>query len=136
MATLREKLEGRLVPLLIRVFGMRRFATLVISQGLKQVSKERADWIIGLIARQDRRQMVTAWKETMAFDSRRRLSEIRCPTLIIAGADDEAVPIHHAKTLHEGIAGSRLTVIKNADHAVIWARPDEFLQAAGEFLET
>jgi pimeloyl-ACP methyl ester carboxylesterase len=33
MATVREKLEGHLVPLLIRVLGMRRLARLVISQG-------------------------------------------------------------------------------------------------------
>jgi 3-oxoadipate enol-lactonase len=137
MVTLREKLEGRLVPpLLIRVFGMRKFATLVISQGLKQVSKERANRVLRLIAGQDRRLMATGWKETMAFDSRPRLAEIRCPTLIVAGADDEAVPIHHAKTLHEGIAGSRLVIIKNADHALIWARPDKFVQVTGEFLKT
>jgi hypothetical protein len=60
MATFREKLEGRLVPLLIGVLGMKRFAMLVISQGLKQVSKERADWVVGLIADQDRNLMVTA----------------------------------------------------------------------------
>ena len=73
MVTFRERLEGHLVPLLIRLLGMRRFAKFVISQGLKQVGKERADWIVGLIADQDRNLMVAAWKEAMAFDSRRHL---------------------------------------------------------------
>jgi 3-oxoadipate enol-lactonase len=33
MATLRERLEGNLVPLLLRILGMRVFARLVLSQG-------------------------------------------------------------------------------------------------------
>src|SRR5450432_4464834 len=40
MATLREQLEGRLVPLLVRALGMRRFAKFVIGLGLTQVDKE------------------------------------------------------------------------------------------------
>jgi pimeloyl-ACP methyl ester carboxylesterase len=103
MATFREKLEGHLVPFLIRLLGMTRFAKFVISQGLKQVGKERADWIVGLIADQDRNLMVAAWKEA-AFDSRRHLAEIKCPTLVIAASNDQAVPIHHANMLHCGLA--------------------------------
>jgi len=136
MATLREKIEGRLIPLFIRVLGMRRFASFVIAHGLKQVGRDRANWIIGLIADQDRELMVTAWKQTMAFDSRRRLAEIKCPTLVVAAANDQAAPIHHAKMLHNGIAGSRLVIIDDADHALIWARPDELVRVTGEFLET
>jgi TAP-like protein len=125
---------GRLVPLLIGVLGMKRFATLVISQGLKQVSKERADWVVGLIADQDRNLMVTAWKQAMAFDSRRHLVEIKCPTLIVAASNDQAVPIHHAKMLHDGIAGSQLIIIDGADHALIWTRSDELVRVIDEFL--
>ncbi len=134
MATFREKMEGHLVPLLIGTLGMRRFAKLVISQGLKQVSKERADWVIGLIASQEPRLMASAWREAMAFDSRRRLAEIKCPTLIVAGSDDEAVPLHHARMLHDGIAHSELVVIDRADHALIWARPAELVRVTEGFL--
>ena len=70
----------------------------------------------------------------MAFDSRRRLAEIHCPTLILAGSNDVGVPIHHAKMLHEGIAGSRLVVIEGADHALIWTHTHEFARAVNEFL--
>ena len=50
----------------------------------------------------------------MAFESRSRLHEIRCPTLVMAGSDDNAVPMHHASMLHDGIAGSKLVVIAGA----------------------
>lgn len=134
MATVREKLEGRLMPLLINVLGMRRLAKLVVSQGLTQLDKKRAGWVVGLIADQDRDAMVAAWRAAMAFDSRRRLAEIRCPTLVIAAANDAAVPFHHARMLHDGIAGSRLVVIDGANHALIWMRPDAFVQVADDFL--
>jgi len=133
MATTREWLEGHLAPVLIRVLGMRRFAGL-ISQATKQLGKERADWLSGLIADQDQKLMLTAWRETMAFDSRKRLAEIRCPTLVIAGSNDVGVPIHHAKMLHDGIRGSQLVMIDGADHALIWTHSDEFMRVTDEFL--
>jgi hypothetical protein len=38
------------------------------------------------MADQDRKLMVSAWRETMAFDSRSRLAEIGCPTLVVAAS--------------------------------------------------
>jgi 3-oxoadipate enol-lactonase len=133
-ATLREKIEGHVVPLLIRVLGMKRFAKFVISRGLKHVSKERADWVVRLIASQDRNLMLLAWKEAMAFDSRCRLAEIKCPTLVIAGSNDQAVPVQHSKMLHDGITASQLVIIDGADHALIWTHPDELVRLTEEFL--
>lgn len=78
--------------------------------------------------------MAAAWRETMAFDSRPRLAEIACPTLVVAASDDRGVPIHHARMLHEGIPGSQLVIIDGADHALIWTHPDEFLRVTEKFL--
>jgi len=134
MATVREKIEGHVVPLLVRALGMQRFARSVIGLGLKRVSTQRAAWIAGLIGDQDPRLMDAAWKAAMAFDSRSRLGDIRCPTLVIAGSEDNAVPMHHATMLHEGIKGSALSVVDGADHALIWERPDEFVRTVRAFL--
>jgi len=142
MASFREKLEGHLVPLLIRFLGMRLFAKSVVSLGLRQVlkrvPKERAVRVMNLMnlmAEQDPGITALVWKEAMDFDSRARLKEIKCPTLIVAGAHDNAVPLHHAKMLHDGIAGSKLVVIEDAGHALIWTHPDELLWAVNEFLD-
>lgn len=134
MASLREKMEGYLVPFLLRIFGSRRFAKFILSQGMKQLDKERADWLIGLLASQDTKLMVSAWRETMMFDSRTRLTEIKCPTLIVAGSNDEAVPIHHARMLHDGISGSRLEIVEGVDHTLIWSHPETLLRVVDEFL--
>ena len=134
MATPREKVEGHLLPVLVHLLGMQRMAKLVVSRGTKQLSNERAAWLAGLMADQDCTLMVYAWRATMAFDSRPRLGEITRPTLIVAGSNDQAVPIHHAKMLHDGITGSQLVIVNGADHALIWTHTDEFLRVTDEFL--
>jgi pimeloyl-ACP methyl ester carboxylesterase len=134
MATFRERLEGRLLAPLVRVLGMRRTAQFVVSQAAQQLGQKRADWLAGLMAGQDRRRMVAAWREAMAFDSRSRLAEIACPTLVVAGSNDQAVPSHHAQMLHDGIPDSRLVVIDGADHALIWTHSDELVRVTDEFL--
>jgi 3-oxoadipate enol-lactonase len=134
MATPREKVEGHIAPALVRVLGPRHFAKLGVSLGAKELDKERADWLAGLMGGQDRKLMVAAWQKTMSFDSRKRLAEIACPTLVIAGSRDQAVPIHHAKMLHDRIAGSQLVVVNGAGHTLIWTNPDEFVHLVEEFL--
>jgi pimeloyl-ACP methyl ester carboxylesterase len=54
----------------------------------------------------------------------------------IAGSDDNAVPMHHAKMLHDGIVGSRLVAIAGGDHALMWAQPDKWLEKVTEFLDS
>jgi 3-oxoadipate enol-lactonase len=138
MATMKEKIEGHIVPLLIRLLGVRLFVKLMISQGLKQIPKEQGAWVANLIAstwgEADAKSIALAWSEAMAFDSRARLKEIKCPTLVVAGSNDVAVPLHHAKMLHDGITGSQLVIIDGADHALIWARPEELVRATEELL--
>jgi pimeloyl-ACP methyl ester carboxylesterase len=139
-ATPREKVEGAVVPLLIRMLGVRLFVRLLISQGLKHIPSEKAAWVADLIARtwgaSDPRTIALMWREAMAFDSRSRLHEIGCPTLIIAGAKDDAVPIHHANMLHDGITESELVVIAGADHALLWAHTDRWLETVCAFLDS
>src|ERR1051325_10988338 len=78
MATTREWLEGHLAPLLIRLLGLRQMAKLAVSQSMVQVDEKRAKWLANIMTGQDQTLMLTAWKETMVFDSRQRLREIKC----------------------------------------------------------
>jgi pimeloyl-ACP methyl ester carboxylesterase len=135
MGTFRERVEGHLVPLFIQALGMPRFARLILSQGMKQLSAERAAWIIGLIGQQDAALMIQAWRAAMAFDSRSRLAEIGCPTLVVAGGSDAAVPLYHAEQLHRGIQGSELVSVLHADHTFIWTDSAEFTRLTEDFLQ-
>jgi pimeloyl-ACP methyl ester carboxylesterase len=133
--TFGEKIIGHLIPFVVRFLGLRQFGKLVTTQGTKQLSKERADWLAGLIAGQDIKVMLSALRETVIrFDSRSRLAEIKCPTLIVVGPLDHG-DLRQAKMLHDGITGSQLVIINNADHALMWGHTDEFLQSVEEFLK-
>ena len=134
MSSVREKLEAVVTPVLMRTLGMKRFAKLVFSMGMGDTSDHHKTRLGSLIAGQDLDLMVAAWTEAMAFDSRARLEAIRCPTLVLAGANDTAVPMHHANELQGGIRGSRLEVIEGAGHGLIWSHSDEFLQRVDTFL--
>src|SRR5256886_9852090 len=74
MATPREKLEGHVLPALVRVLGPRRFAKLAVSQGAKEVGKERGNWPAGLMVDNDRKLAVLAGRHTRSFASRKRLT--------------------------------------------------------------
>ncbi|MFP5333617.1 MAG: alpha/beta fold hydrolase, partial [Acidimicrobiia bacterium] len=54
-----------------------------------------------------------------------RLSDVRCPTLIVWGTDDAWIPVGTAHRLHSVIPGSELRLIERAGHLVHEDRPGE-----------
>jgi 3-oxoadipate enol-lactonase len=60
-----------------------------------------------------------------AADLRGSLAGIRVPTAVLVGEEDYATPIAMAQALHQGIAGSALTVLKNVRHLTPLERPEE-----------
>jgi 3-oxoadipate enol-lactonase len=131
----REQMESTLSPLLIRILGVRRMGRLAIENGGGQrVPPESARWLEEIIAANDTARMVAAVKAMNAFDGRTWLHQITCPTLVIAGAEDNAVPPAHAQMLTQGIPGAQLRVIDDAGHFLIFSHTDIFIQTVEAFL--
>jgi 3-oxoadipate enol-lactonase len=63
-----------------------------------------------------------------------RLGEISIPTLVVVGADDPATTVEMARTIHQGIAGSELVILKGAAHLSNLEQPDAFNEAVLGFL--
>lgn len=63
-----------------------------------------------------------------------RLSEIKVPTLVIVGANDQLTPPTEAQAIAEQIAGAELLVIPGAGHLVNIEAPDAFNAAVRRFL--
>ena len=78
--------------------------------------------------------MIAAVEAMNAFDSQPWLQQIRCPTLVIAGAEDTAVPRPHADMLEQGVPGAPLRVIAGAGHTLIWTHTEVFVQIVEAFL--
>ncbi len=67
-------------------------------------------------------------------DSTPLLPEVKCPTLVIHGADDQLIPVKEAELMHDQIANSRLVVIPTAGHLANLEQPDKYNQAVREFI--
>jgi pimeloyl-ACP methyl ester carboxylesterase len=64
----------------------------------------------------------------------RRLWRIRCPTLVVHGAEDQLIPPAHCAYYTEHIAGARQVEVTDAGHMLPWEKPDELAQLVGDFL--
>jgi proline-specific peptidase len=67
------------------------------------------------------------------WDIADRLGEIRLPTLITAGRQDEFTP-RQAETLHAGIAGSELVTFEHSSHMQFAEEPERYLEVVATFL--
>jgi len=131
--TFQEKLEAALTPWLIRLLSTGQFARLT-ARMMGHLTPEQAKLLETMILSNEKPRMVEAAKAMLGFDSRAGLGEIRSSTLVIAGANDTAVPLHHAHMLTRGIAGAKLQIIPNAGHEMIWTHGPELLDAVEGFL--
>ena len=61
-----------------------------------------------------------------AWDARERIAAISVPTLVIAGAEDPATPVEHARFLASRIPDARLLVLERAAHLANVERAEEF----------
>jgi len=68
------------------------------------------------------------------FDSRRRLQQIKVPTLVITGAGDNTVTPARQELLAQGIPSARQVVIPQAGHAVSVDQPEQFNRVLLDFL--
>jgi len=72
----------------------------------------------------------------LAWESHSRLSEIRCPTLVIHGDSDRLVPVDNAGILAEKIPDARLVVLTRASHIFVTDQPEAAHRAILGFLES
>jgi 3-oxoadipate enol-lactonase len=124
LLTWREKLEGRLMPPLVRLLGLRRLARLM-ANAADELNPEQAARLSTMIAANGKPQALAAVRALQTFDSRNWLGKIQCPTLVIAGSGDTAVPLHHAHMLHTGIPHAELRVIAGAKHTLLWTHTQQ-----------
>jgi proline iminopeptidase len=64
-----------------------------------------------------------------------RLSEIKVPTLVLAGRDDFQFPPEHQVALAGGIPSAQLEIIERAGHEAPTERPAEVIGAIRDFMK-
>jgi pimeloyl-ACP methyl ester carboxylesterase len=63
-----------------------------------------------------------------------RLGEIRCPTLVVVGDQDDPAILAVADALAEGIAGAERVTLRGPGHMPSMEAPEEFNRAVLGFL--
>ena len=69
------------------------------------------------------------------YDASNTVVNIKAPTLIIVGRDDKVTPPEHSKTLKKLIPESRLEIIDDAGHLILYEKPDKINKLIHEFIE-
>ena len=70
------------------------------------------------------------------FDTRAQLSQVKIPTLVVAGQWDIAFPADQVRLLHEGIDGSRYHEFMKSGHMPFLTQPDLFNYLLEDFLRS
>jgi 3-oxoadipate enol-lactonase len=96
---------------------------------------ERVAWVREMISSIDDDGYVACCAALEQLDLRDRLPAIEAPTLLIAGAADEATPVEHSRLLERGIREARLLVLPATAHLASVARPTEVGNAIAAHLE-
>ena len=71
-----------------------------------------------------------------AFDVTHRLSEITCPTLVIAGDRDTTVPLRAKKLVAQHVPGARFELVADSGHATPIDQAEVFNRLVLEFVES
>ena len=86
------------------------------------------------VLRSDATGYVACCRAVANVDWLERLHELRCPTLVIAGAQDVGAPVAMSQAMVERIPGAELLVIDDASHLSVIEQPARFEQAVTRFL--
>lgn len=87
------------------------------------VQRCQADYL-AMVLRAGTEGLVRQNRAVMARpDLRPLLAQVRCPTLVLAGADDQLTPADCQQELAEGIAGAQLHTLAECGHMLTWEQP-------------
>ncbi|RVD59466.1 alpha/beta fold hydrolase [Mesorhizobium sp. M2D.F.Ca.ET.185.01.1.1] len=79
-------------------------------------------------------QISHMWESQPAW-TKEQLGKITTPTAIVAGDHDEAIKREHTEYMASVIPGAKLIILPNASHFAMLQAPDEYSQAALDFID-
>lgn len=107
----------------------RWFTPAFIDNSPKVVSSIKA-----LVGSNEPRAYAAACRAVASLNLTPRLGKISCPTLIVAGEKDPAMPPAVVKQLHYLIRGSRFEIVANASHLIPVEQTEAFNNLLSAFL--
>jgi 3-oxoadipate enol-lactonase len=120
---------------LVREQGLEPIADSIVARWFTQAERPEVVTRFRQMLVDAPREAYAACCEALArWDFRDRLTEIRAPTLVIAGAEDTATPPEHAELLAAGIPDAKLVVLPDAAHLANVEQAETFSKVVMEHL--
>jgi pimeloyl-ACP methyl ester carboxylesterase len=104
-------------------------ATLVIRDNPDEESMMAAYQSLTVLAR-------LTWERPYNPKLAKRLHRVRCPTLLLWGAQDKLVPPAYGEAYHRLIQGSQLKLLPQCGHLPMFEREAEFVETVARFCRT
>lgn len=104
-----------------RAFGQQA-APAMVERCMKSINETRASVLYG------------DWRACAEFDLRESISKAETPAWIIAGSEDQLIPMSYAHFLASRLPASRLQIIPGAGHMVLLEAPAQIAQGLQQFL--
>ena len=122
----------------VREHGMASVADAVLARWVTTDFAARqprtVEWVRGMLLSTPAEGYAGACEALQAMDLRNDLSRIEKPTLVIAGADDQATPVQQSREIGRHIRHSKLVVIPGASHLANVVQPEAFTKHILSFL--
>lgn len=110
--------------------GFRELSRGAVSRSLHPA--HRSDELIARVQRMSNRlggDVFDRQSRLRRDDDTARLGEIKCPTLVVAAANDELRSVEESVTLHEHIPQSTMTIIDRTGHLIPLEQPARLMAA-------
>ena len=127
MASMSQKMSGRELAIATMEF--------IFSPEFIKSHPEIVEQAIRISDARDPSSTFRAAQGLASFDIRKRLKEIRVPTLIAHGENDHVIPVSIAEYLKTNIAGAKLVILEKGRHMAIIEKADEFNKAVLDFIK-
>lgn len=119
-ATVREKGMGEISEATLGRWFTRRFL---------DSAPETADWAEQMLLGTPPEGYAGCCEAIRDLDLIERIADIKAPTLVIAGADDEAITLDHAELVRDSVPEASLAIVENAAHLANVEQPEEITLA-------
>jgi pimeloyl-ACP methyl ester carboxylesterase len=104
-------------------------ATLIVRDNPDEESMMAAYQSLTVLAR-------LTWERPYNPKLAKRLHRVRCPTLLLWGAQDRVVPPAYGEAYHRLIQGSQLKLLPQCGHLPMFEREADFVQTIADFCES
>lgn len=95
---------------------------------------EVLDRVTKTLLRNSKRVHAAMWESIADLDVAARLSNVRCPTLVLVGERDQSTPVAASQLIADRIPGARMHILANVSHMSPIEAPTEVNARLVEFL--